>query len=69
MYTYKMIQVPPNISVKAKDNKSGVAAAYLQGWSMSRLLKVGSFSELIPLVLKSSQDVSMAERHRFFSTM
>lgn len=29
MYTYKMIQVPPNISVKAKDNKSGVAAAYL----------------------------------------
>lgn len=30
MYTYKMIQVPPNISVKAKDNKAGVAAAYLQ---------------------------------------
>lgn len=23
MYTYKMIQVPPNISVKAKDNKAG----------------------------------------------
>lgn len=25
MYTYKMIQVPPNISVKAKDNKAGIA--------------------------------------------
>ena len=36
---------------------------------MSRLLKVGSFSELIPLVLKSNQDVSMAERYRFFSIM
>ena len=50
MYTYKMIQVPPNISVKAKDNKSGVAAAYLQGvvnqqaaegWEFQRVDTIG----------------------------
>lgn len=50
MYTYKMIQVPPTISVKAKDNKSGIAAAYLQdvvnscaveGWEFQRVDTIG----------------------------
>ncbi|EAU0218288.1 DUF4177 domain-containing protein [Salmonella enterica subsp. enterica] len=50
MYTYKMIQVPPNISVKAKDNKAGIAAAYLQdvvnehaadGWEFQRIDTIG----------------------------
>ncbi|MBK1452038.1 DUF4177 domain-containing protein [Klebsiella variicola] len=50
MYTYKMVQVPPNISVKAKDNKSGIAAAYLQevvntwaveGWEFQRVDTIG----------------------------
>lgn len=50
MYTYKMIQVPPNISVKAKDNKAGMAAAYLQnvvneqaadGWEFQRVDTIG----------------------------
>lgn len=50
MYTYKMIQVPPNISVKAKDNKSGIAAAYLEdvvnalaveGWEFQRVDTIG----------------------------
>lgn len=30
IYTYQMVQIPPNISVKAKDNKNGIAAAYLE---------------------------------------
>lgn len=50
MYTYKMIQVPPNISVKAKDNKNGIAATYLQevvntwaveGWEFQRVDTIG----------------------------
>ncbi|TNL11462.1 DUF4177 domain-containing protein [Kosakonia cowanii] len=50
MYTYKMVQVPPNISVKAKDNKNGIAAAYLQevvntqavdGWEFQRVDTIG----------------------------
>ncbi|EFN9760301.1 DUF4177 domain-containing protein [Escherichia coli] len=50
MYTYKMIQVPPNVSVKAKDNKSDVAAEYLQGvvneqaaegWEFQRVDTIG----------------------------
>ncbi|EEU9488971.1 DUF4177 domain-containing protein [Escherichia coli] len=50
MYTYKMIQVPPNISVKARDNKAGIAAAYLQdvvneqaanGWEFQRIDTIG----------------------------
>lgn len=30
-YTYKMVQVPPNITVNAKQHKGSEAAAYLQG--------------------------------------
>lgn len=50
MYTYKMVQVPPNISVKAKDNKGGIAATYLQnvvnteavdGWEFQRVDTIG----------------------------
>lgn len=50
MYTYKMIQVPPNISVKAKDNKIGIAAQYLEnvvntwaaeGWEFQRVDTIG----------------------------
>lgn len=50
MYTYKMVQVPPNISVKAKDNKAGIAAVYLQnvvnehaadGWEFQRVDTIG----------------------------
>ncbi|MGC6387218.1 DUF4177 domain-containing protein [Ewingella sp. S1.OA.A_B6] len=50
MYTYKMVQVPPNISVKAKDNKSGIAAQYLEnvvntwaaeGWEFQRVDTIG----------------------------
>lgn len=50
MYTYKMVQVPPNISVRAKDNKAGIAAAYLQdvvnehaadGWEFQRIDTIG----------------------------
>lgn len=31
MYQYKMIQVPPNIEVQAKQHKGNEAAAYLEG--------------------------------------
>lgn len=50
MYKYKMIQVPPNVSVKAKDNKGGVAAQYLEnvvnewaseGWEFQRVDTIG----------------------------
>lgn len=30
MFTYKMVQIPPNISVNAKANKNGIAAQYLE---------------------------------------
>jgi len=50
MYTYKMVQIPPNISIKAKDNKDGIAAAYLEqevnswaaeGWEFQRVDTIG----------------------------
>lgn len=50
MFQYKMVQVPPNISVRAKDNKSGIAAQYLedvvnewaaQGWEFQRVDTIG----------------------------
>lgn len=50
MYQYKMIQVPPNISVRAKDNKNGIAAQYLEsvvnkwaseGWEFQRVDTIG----------------------------
>ncbi|WP_061324026.1 DUF4177 domain-containing protein [Serratia rubidaea] len=50
MYQYKMVQIPPNISVKAKDNKHGVAAQYLEnvvneyaqeGWEFQRVDTIG----------------------------
>lgn len=50
MYTYKMVQIPPNISVKAKDNRNGIAAAYLEqevnswaaeGWEFHRVDTIG----------------------------
>lgn len=31
MYQYKMVQVPPNIEVQAKQHKGNEAAAYLEG--------------------------------------
>jgi hypothetical protein len=50
MYQYKMVQIPPNISVKAKDNKNGIAAQYLEnvvnefaqeGWEFQRVDTIG----------------------------
>lgn len=31
MYEYKMVQIPPNISVQMKKHKGNEAAAYLEG--------------------------------------
>ena len=31
MYQYKMVQVPPNIEVQAKQHRGNEAAAYLEG--------------------------------------
>ena len=50
MYTYKMVQIPPNISIKAKDNKDGIAAAYLEQEVNSGLPKGGNSSALIQSV-------------------
>ncbi|MRT12492.1 DUF4177 domain-containing protein [Enterobacteriaceae bacterium RIT711] len=45
-----MVQVPPNISVRAKDNKNGIAAQYLEsvvnewaseGWEFQRIDTIG----------------------------
>ncbi|OSN11679.1 hypothetical protein AU512_02055 [Lonsdalea iberica] len=50
MYRYKMVQIPPNISVKARDNKQGIAAQYLEnvvndyaldGWEFQRVDTIG----------------------------
>ncbi|PHI31531.1 hypothetical protein [Budvicia aquatica] len=50
MYKYKMVQVPPTITIKAKDNRSGLAAEYLenvvnewayQGWEFHRVDTIG----------------------------
>ncbi|WP_431642433.1 DUF4177 domain-containing protein [Enterobacter mori] len=50
MFQYKMVQVPPSISVRPKDNKSGIAAQYLedvvnewaaQGWEFQRVDTIG----------------------------
>lgn len=50
MYQYKMVQVPPNIEVKAKKQKGNEAAAYLQsivnanasdGWEFYRVDTIG----------------------------
>lgn len=50
MYKYKMVQVPPTITVKARDNRSGLAAEYLenvvnewasQGWEFHRVDVIG----------------------------
>ncbi|WP_380177490.1 DUF4177 domain-containing protein [Kalamiella sp. sgz302252] len=50
MYQYKMIQVAPTISIRAKDNKNGVAAQYLEsvvnelareGWEFQRIDTIG----------------------------
>ena len=49
-YTYKMVQVPPSISVRSKDFRGGEAAAYLesvvnqyaaQGWEFHRVDSIG----------------------------
>jgi len=49
-YTYKMIQVPPNIEVAMKQHKANEAAAYLeevvnemasQGWEFYRIDPIG----------------------------
>lgn len=50
MYKYKMVQVPPTITIKARDNRSGIAAEYLenvvnewasQGWDFHRIDVIG----------------------------
>lgn len=50
MYEYKMVQVPPNIEVQAKQHKGNEAAAYLQavvdrhasdGWEFYRVDSIG----------------------------
>ncbi|AHK21391.1 MULTISPECIES: hypothetical protein [Yersinia pseudotuberculosis complex] len=50
MFTYKMVQIPPNISVNAKANKNGIAAQYLEevvnswaseGWEFQRIDTIG----------------------------
>ncbi|WP_306110046.1 DUF4177 domain-containing protein [Serratia fonticola] len=50
MYKYKMVQVPPTITVNVKDNRSGLAAEYLenvvnewasQGWEFHRVDVIG----------------------------
>jgi hypothetical protein len=50
MYTYKMVQVPPNIEVRAKEHRGNEAAAYLQnvvnehaedGWEFYRVDSIG----------------------------
>lgn len=50
MYTYKMVQVPPNIEVRAKEHRGNEAAAYLQnvvnthaadGWEYYRVDTIG----------------------------
>lgn len=50
MYTYKMVQVPPNISVAMKGRKGNEAAGYLQavvnehasdGWEFQRVDAIG----------------------------
>lgn len=50
MYTYKMVQIPPNISVDMKTHKGNEAAAYIQnivnsyaedGWEFYRIDSVG----------------------------
>lgn len=46
MYTYKMVQVPPNISVKAKDNKNGIAATYLQDVVNTWAIEGGEFQRV-----------------------
>lgn len=50
MYTYKMIQVPPNISVKAKDNKAGWLLHIFRMLLMNRRRMAGNFNGLIQLV-------------------
>jgi hypothetical protein len=49
-YTYKMVQVPPTISIRARDYRGGEAAAYLesvvnqyavQGWEFYRVDSIG----------------------------
>lgn len=50
MFKYKMVQIPPNISVELKSHKGNEAAAYLekivneyasQGWEFYRIDSVG----------------------------
>ncbi|NBK38133.1 DUF4177 domain-containing protein [Pseudomonas soli] len=50
MYVYKMVQVPPNVEVQAKQHKGNEAAAYLQsvvnanaedGWEFYRVDTIG----------------------------
>lgn len=50
MYTYKMVQVPPRISVASKAHRGNEAAAYLQdvvntyaeeGWEFHRVDSIG----------------------------
>lgn len=49
-YEYKMVQIPPNIQVKAKEHKGNEAASYLEsianeyakgGWEFQRVDTIG----------------------------
>lgn len=49
-YTYKMVQIPPNVTVQSKNHKGSEAAHYLQGvvnkhaedgWEFHRIDQVG----------------------------
>lgn len=42
MFTYKMVQIPPNISVNAKANKNGIAAQYLEEVGLFHFIKLNS---------------------------
>lgn len=50
MYTYKMVQIPPDLLIKDKRNKHTIAAEYLQntvnqyayeGWEFQRVDSIG----------------------------
>lgn len=49
-YQYKMVQVPPTISISSKEDEEGIAAAYLEeivnqkaqeGWEFYRVDSIG----------------------------
>lgn len=55
-YQYKMVQIPPSISVRSKDYKGGEAAGYLEDIVPSGLSLDGSFTVSMPSASKSKRD-------------